>query len=578
MSATLGEGGELERITGARKIERLPVPEGWEREGSGRRFILFPDRSLPSETSIAAAITLIAEPTRSLIITPSKGASQKVIDRLKDLTPSPSIFTAKEIEDSLEPFLNEEHAALVLNNRYDGLDLPGDACHLEWICGLPGATNAQESFLLNRLGVHSLLKDRIGTRLTQALGRCTRNATDHAVVIISGNDALDFCNKIENRSGFHPELQAEIQYGLTSSEVNWAKDFMSVARAFLEKRPGCEDVDEWIRETRDSYPKLEDVVAKTLLLNVGDEIEYADAMWVGDHQTALQKARSCVDRLSGDALADYRAWWYYLAGTAAYLLATIDNQEHLIGTAHDQLRRACQASPKTTWFREAARATNFDVEDNQLDDDLLVCAAEAIERRIQQFGVVGVAFEDEVKKLIDLLDNAAASPFEQGLEKLGLWLGCNAVRPSGTGVPDGVWPFVGHSIVAFEAKSNEGQDGPVSLNTAREARGHINWVTSNLEASSHTSRFTVIISDRTTMAADAVPNSEDLYVVSLSDVRELARKVAATMRALRAQASDVRNESFRQVIAERLKDEGLDPRNILARLQSKPLGEFPIRQ
>ena len=28
MSATLGEGGELERITGVRKIERLPVPEG----------------------------------------------------------------------------------------------------------------------------------------------------------------------------------------------------------------------------------------------------------------------------------------------------------------------------------------------------------------------------------------------------------------------------------------------------------------------------------------------------------------------------------------------------------------------
>ena len=51
MSATLGEGGELERITGVRRITRLPVPEGWDREGTGRRYILFPERSLPPDTA-----------------------------------------------------------------------------------------------------------------------------------------------------------------------------------------------------------------------------------------------------------------------------------------------------------------------------------------------------------------------------------------------------------------------------------------------------------------------------------------------------------------------------------------------
>ncbi|MCH8149548.1 MAG: DEAD/DEAH box helicase family protein, partial [Planctomycetes bacterium] len=36
MSATLGEGGELERITGMRGIKRLPMPPGWDRQGNGR--------------------------------------------------------------------------------------------------------------------------------------------------------------------------------------------------------------------------------------------------------------------------------------------------------------------------------------------------------------------------------------------------------------------------------------------------------------------------------------------------------------------------------------------------------------
>ncbi|MCC9705472.1 hypothetical protein E4N62_09480 [Streptomyces sp. MNU76] len=43
MSATLGDGGELERSFGRRKIERIPVPKGWESRGTGRRFFLFPE-------------------------------------------------------------------------------------------------------------------------------------------------------------------------------------------------------------------------------------------------------------------------------------------------------------------------------------------------------------------------------------------------------------------------------------------------------------------------------------------------------------------------------------------------------
>ena len=229
---------------------------------------------------------------RSLILTPNRRTAKAVIEELNKLSPNPTIFSASEVENTLEPFLSEDHAALVLHNRYDGLDLPGETCRLEWICGLPGATNPQETFLLNRLGVQSLLRDRIRTRLTQALGRCTRNPTDHAVVIITGNEALDFCNKVENRSGFHPELQAEIEYGLGASKNRWPANFQADVRAFLEKRPGWEEVDAWIREERDSYYRSEDNVARTLMDNVHDEIDYADAMWVGDYQPGSRKSQS----------------------------------------------------------------------------------------------------------------------------------------------------------------------------------------------------------------------------------------------------------------------------------------------
>jgi hypothetical protein len=46
MSATLGEGSDLERLTGVRNIYRLGAPEDLDAQGVGRRFFVFPGRSL----------------------------------------------------------------------------------------------------------------------------------------------------------------------------------------------------------------------------------------------------------------------------------------------------------------------------------------------------------------------------------------------------------------------------------------------------------------------------------------------------------------------------------------------------
>ena len=576
MSATLGEGGELERITGVRKIERLPVTEGWEREGTGRRFILFPNWGLPLETAETATIELIGEPSRSLVLTPNRSTAQSVIDELNHLSPSPKIFSAHEIESSLEPFLNENHAALVLSNRYDGLDLPGDACHLEWICGLPGAVDAQEAFLLNRLGIQSLFRDRIRTRLTQALGRCTRNPTDYSLVIISGPEALDFCNRRENQSGFHPELQAEIQYGLNASNLTSDQEFKSAARAHLKREEGWEEVDEWIREERDSYPLLEDKVAKTLMENVKDEIDYAKAIWVGNHQLALERAKACADRLKHKDHSDYRAWWYYLAGSTVEHMLAINNSAHLSETAQELFARACSAAPTSTWFRETATRVANRSSDQFDDDPLLLLAAERIERRIHHIGVAGAGFDREAKTMIDQLDSIDAKTFEQGLERLGAWLGVEALRPTDKGVPDGVWVFADETVVTFEAKSMEHQERPISLNTARQARGHIKWVEHELQVPDATAIPAVIITDRTTVAKEALPSTQGLYVVDLPTIREFGRRIIALIRSIRAQASESDGEDFRRFIAESLNEKELDPSRILAMLQCNPLSEFLV--
>jgi len=532
MSATLGEGGELERITGVKDITRLPAPEGWERQGTGRRFVLFPDLSLPRRTADRMISEVVAQRDRTLVLTPDRLTAAKVIDLLNESSTDLDILTANDIEVSLDPFVESQHAALVLQGRYDGLDLPGETCRLEVIYGLPGATSAQERFLLTRLGAHSLLRDRIRTRLTQGLGRCTRSAVDHSVVLIAGERTLDFCIKSENKSGFHPEIQAEFQYGLEASNVQFPEELREVAANFLVKAPGWEEVDRWIQERRDSVTRVPDASAATLMAISSDEVDYAYLMWQEDYGAALERARKCADALGGPDLAPYRAWWYYLAGSAAWIAGSQSGDVQMANVAREMFERAAGAAPAVTWFGQLARTPLLKGRLPEPEDPLAAIAVENIETRLSEIGVVGGRFDKEVSEFFALVDDDDPIPFERGLESLGRWLGFEASRPGRQGDPDSIWRLGDQVIVAFEAKSQQSTEGPVSLDNAREAQGHLNWVKSNLKPPEDTEVFGVVVSPRTSIGSEAIPHCESLYLLHPSAVRGTARDIVSLVRAI----------------------------------------------
>jgi Helicase C-terminal domain len=103
-------------------------------------------------------------------------------------------------------------------NRYDGIDLPGTDCRMLVVYGRPTGATLLERYFLERLGATSVLRDRIRTRVTQAVGRCTRDEGDFSVVVLMGEDLVDWCSTTANVAGLHPELQAEISFGLANSE------------------------------------------------------------------------------------------------------------------------------------------------------------------------------------------------------------------------------------------------------------------------------------------------------------------------------------------------------------------------
>jgi Rad3-related DNA helicase len=187
MSATLGAGGDLERLTGRSRITRLPIPEGWDRQGIGRRFFIFPEKSLKENEVGALRRKLMKEAGRSLVLTPSDKTAKATTGEVEKSLKYP-VFSGADLEDRKKEFVKTSPAVAIVANRYDGIDLPDDDCRLLFIEGLPRAVNLQERFLMVRMGANLLYNERVQTRVLQAVGRCTRGLNDYSAVVVTGED------------------------------------------------------------------------------------------------------------------------------------------------------------------------------------------------------------------------------------------------------------------------------------------------------------------------------------------------------------------------------------------------------
>lgn len=179
------------------------------------------------------------------------------------------------------------------------LDLPGDQCRLMLIDSSPSAAGLQEKYFLIRLGASVQLKNRIRTRITQAMGRCTRDEGDYSVVIIYGNDITQWLCNDDNTQEMHPELQAEISFGLDNSNEMSTQDFVEIAAAFLSRSNDWQNAEGDIRTRRDKSLKVPNPINELLANSMKFEIDYTYNSWKSRHEDAFQDAIKVLSCLEG---------------------------------------------------------------------------------------------------------------------------------------------------------------------------------------------------------------------------------------------------------------------------------------
>lgn len=565
MSATLGEGGELERITGIRDIYRLPAPTGWDKHGTGRRFFVFPDLESTEHATNRFLNSLIPEYKKALVLTPSTKEVEKYSAVFKEY----EIFYATDIEKSKELFIDNENAICILSNRYDGIDFKDDECRLLIIIGMNKASNLQEKFLTSRLGASTVYLDRIRTRVLQACGRCTRSPIDHSAIIVIGDELTSYFISKSNQKYLHPEYQAEIEFGIEQSRVplQSIKDnlihFLRQDDEWLEAESVIVDLkNDFIQEKLPAIDKLKS--------SVQHEIDFTYSIWNHNYEAALESCRKVISILEGDELRGYRAFWYYLQGCAS-VLGYLDGLKELEHAHRDLFKRAAHAAPSLRWLWNLARyGMEVDIDIDRENLDLI----ERLEVNLQNLKVANdIEFEKEIEFISTNLRSPDSSLFEQAHVKLGRLFGYDADNASSQSAPDPWWVASENLIFVFEDNSSAKSD-KIGSTKVRQAASHPKWIRENKDTTGRATIISIMVSPCEKIEDDARAYAEDTRYINLTDFLSWADNGIAAIREIRRTFSSAGDEAWRANAMIQLEKASITPKLFLENIGFKMLRDL----
>jgi hypothetical protein len=561
MSATLGEGGDLERLTGRRQIVRLPAPAGFQSAGVGRRFFVFPTLYLTGDETDTLRDDMQKVAGRSVILTPSSQQAIQHCDHIGKKLPGFTLFDKDDIETDKSPFVSTAQAIAVLANRYDGIDFPGDECRLLCVDGLPKAMNAQEMFIMSKMGATALYNERIQTRVLQAVGRCTRALQDRSAVFVTGTELVDFLADKRHWPHFYPELQAELHFGVDQSTSVKTTDVLDNFKMFMANNAGWIAADGSIRAAVSKFTKTPFPAMGDLESVVKYEVVYQEALWNKDYTGASAAAREVLSGLIHSDLRGYRALWHYLAGAAELRLMAKSNDARA-ASAREQFSKAKGAAPSVSWLHSLSRIVD------DAEPDASAVASEETSRQVEAvealFLTLGTATNHKFEKLAAEIQAGIDKPgqFEGAQVKLGTLLGLTAGNDESDAAPDPWWLGVKTGIV-FEDHAGGTATTIFGATKARQASSHPKWISKNIPGTDQMTIYPILVTPCSKAKYGADPHLDDVYFWRLEAFKEWSTRALNVMRELKSSFPGEGDLFWRTEAADRLEAEGLTVAKII---------------
>lgn len=501
MTATLTDNSVLISHFGLNENE-IDEPIVPETAGDvGERLIIVTNEVNPNITDddIKAICIEFAKENNVLIITPSKTRATFWND-IADLT-----LDKSNINDSVENIKKNHIGIIVLINRYDGVDLPHDACRLLIIDGLPDTASRYDNIVRRSLNNSGAFVAGKIQKVEQGMGRGVRSNDDYCVVLLTGKQIvkqLYVNNAIKN---FSPATRT--QFDISSKLIQQIRG------------KGVDEV----------------IGAINLCIK-------RDKEWI-----ALSKSALSGLKYDNDVNVDK----FIVALRKAYDLAKHNDQMGAV----EALQEFCNLpnlEPKTKGYAMRFLAEHINVYDKVESQKVLLAAykhnhrimkpidgisyIQLITKNSQAFNIISyIDSFDKREKVIfeinEILDGlqfncGSANRFEEAFKQLGRALGFLSQRPElefGKG-PDNLWGIGSNKYLVVECKSEAVVDR-ISKGYCNQLNGSGNWFEQNYNCPAEYVPIMVHKSNLFEFASSPSSTTKILNEKCLGDLKDNVKKL-----------------------------------------------------
>lgn len=472
----------------------------------GDRMILAPQEINPDFTAeeIKQLASEISDDLNVVVIVPSKHRAEfweDVADQTLDKT---------TIEEGVDQ-LRQGHVGLtVLINKYDGIDLPGEACELLIIDGLPevyGLSERLEMLFLD--GTNRQLVKQI-QRIEQGMGRGVRSSDDHCVVLLLGGKLTQRIHEPDADRMFSSATQAQIALGKeVSSQVR--------GKSLAELEPILdlcfEQDDKWVQAGRNAVVNAPPIVDSNLDQNQVRLREAFDASRINRHDIAISKIQESINATNEPQLK-------------GYLKQQLAEHTNYIDPAKAQEIQVSALGLNPRLLKPLAGVTYSKL--NAPASGQVRAAVDFMGRFLEGNDLV-----IWVNGLLDDLDwgEEGSKRFEAAMLDLGKFLGFGSQRPEedvGRG-PDNLWALGDLKYLVIECKSGATSAEKISKGDTNQMNGSIVWFSQSYDATC--SMTPIVVHPKTVFenAASPDPRIRIVHRDGLTRLRDAVRAYSVAL-------------------------------------------------
>ena len=506
MTATLSDDSVIVTHFGAdpNSLTQPIVPSS--SQSMGERMILMPQELNPDLTlsDLKQLLETLSKRVNVVAIVPSRTAAKLWEDT------ADQILLGNDVVDGVEELRSRHVGLTVLVNRYDGIDLPDDACRVLAIVGLPEVSSYADlldSEVLSHTSVH--LRRHV-ERIEQGMGRGIRSNDDYCVVLLFGSKLTGRLRSPEARDALAPATRAQLD----------------LARQIANRldTPTIEEIGQVIHQCldRDSgWTKL----SRKILVNIQSE----DQLRLDAGKIAVRKA-------------------FDFARANQYESATTGLDEAIDGAIENEVK-ALLLTRKAAFqhITDAHGAQSTLVAAHRLEPSVTRPMHAAAYRRIapatgqQAAAVIGqhehrfidatamMLYADELCSDLQFLVSNA-NRFEAAIDDLSRFLGIRGQRPEKeySEGPDNLWALTNGYFLVIECKNNVEKNNSISKTDVAQLGQSVAWFKAKYPAS----KCIPIIVHPSSYVAPEASLIEGMRVIQEQNLEKLRRALRSFSRQL----------------------------------------------